>query len=120
MHNDSYAYHISSHCPFHYCLSHSSHLNLSTPNSQCQFNRSGLLCGYYQQGLSTVFGSSYCHHCSGSYVQCFLTIAIAAVAGLMLIFLMYILNLTAVVGTINAFIFYVNIMSINAPILFQN
>ena len=45
-HNNSYTYHISLHCPFHYCLPHSSHLNFSTPNSQCQFNRSGLLCGH--------------------------------------------------------------------------
>ena len=54
------SYHISLHCPFHYCLPHSSHHNFSTPNSQCQFNRSGLLCGHCQQGLSTVFSSAYC------------------------------------------------------------
>ena len=49
-HSNSYTYHISLHCPFHYCLPHSSRLNFSTPNSQCQFNRSGLLCGHCQQG----------------------------------------------------------------------
>ena len=54
-HNNSYTYHISLYCPFHYCLPHSSHLTLSTPNSQCQFDRSGLLCGQCQQGLSVVF-----------------------------------------------------------------
>ena len=47
-HNYSNTYHISLHCPFHYCLPHSSHLNFSTPNSQCQFNRSGVLCGHCQ------------------------------------------------------------------------
>ena len=41
--NNSHSYHVSLHCPFDYCLPHSSHLNLSTPDSQCQFNRSGLL-----------------------------------------------------------------------------
>ena len=114
-HNHSYTYHISSYCPFYYCLPHSSHLNLSTPNSQCQFNRSGLLCGHCQQGLSTVFGSSYCHHCFGSYF--FLAIVIA-VTGVVLIFLLYILNLTIVGGSINAFVFYVNVVSMNVPILF--
>ena len=49
--NNSHSYHVSLHCPFDYCLPHSSHLNLSTPDSQCQFNRSGLLCGQCQQGL---------------------------------------------------------------------
>ena len=34
---------LSLHCPFHYCLPHSSHLKFSTPNSQCQFNRSGIV-----------------------------------------------------------------------------
>ena len=114
--NNSYTYYLSSHCPFYYCLPHLSHLNLSTPNSQCQFNRSGVLCGHCQQGLSTVFGSSYCHHCSGSYF--YLMIIIIAVVGVVLIFVMYILNLTVVDGTINAFVFYVNIVSMNVPILF--
>ena len=47
------SYYISKHCPFHYCLQYPSHLNLSTPDSQChdQFNRSGLLCGQCQHGL---------------------------------------------------------------------
>jgi len=39
---NSYNYHICLHCPFHYCLPYSSNLNFSTPDSQCQFNRSGL------------------------------------------------------------------------------
>ena len=54
--NNSHSYHVSLHCPFDYCLPHSSHLNLSTPEHQCQFHRSGLLCGQCQQGLSAVFG----------------------------------------------------------------
>ena len=62
--HDNSTYHISLHCPFHYCLPHSSHLNFSTPNSQCQFNRSGVLCGHCQQGLSAVFSSSHCQKCS--------------------------------------------------------
>ena len=41
--NDSHRYHVSSQCPFDYCLPYSSFLNLSTPDMQCQFNRSGVL-----------------------------------------------------------------------------
>ena len=58
--NYSHNYTVSQNCPFDYCLPRPSHLHLSYPNSQCQFNRSGLLCGQCQQGLSTVFGSSQC------------------------------------------------------------
>ena len=116
-HNNSYTYYVSLHCPFHYCLPHSSHLNFSTPNSQCQFSRSGLLCGHCQQGLSTVFGSSHCQHCSNVYIS--LTIVIA-IAGIVLVFLMFLLNLTVVDGTTNAFIFYVNMISMNSTIVFPN
>jgi len=62
--SDHEIYHISLHCPFHYCVPHSSYLNLLNPNSQYQFNRCGILCGQCQHGLSTVFGSSHCQHCS--------------------------------------------------------
>ena len=115
--NDSYIYHISVHCPFHYCLPHSSHLNFSTPNSQCQFNRSGLLCGHCQQGLSTVFSSSHCKTCSDYYL--FLIIPIIVI-GFMLVWLLFLLNLTVTDGAVNGFILYANIISINTPILFPN
>ena len=106
---------MSLHCPFHYCLPYSSHHNFSTPNSQCQFSRSGILCGHCQQGLSTVFGSSNCQQCSSIYL--FLIVPIA-IAGLVLVLLLFILNLTVTDGTINAFILYVNIISINTPVFF--
>ena len=89
--NISYRYEVSLHCPFHYCLPYSSHLNFSTPNSQCQFSRSGILCGHCQQGLSTVFGSSNCQQCSNIYL---LLVVPIAIAGLVLVLLLFILNLT--------------------------
>ena len=114
-HNNSYTYHISLHCPFHYCLPHPSNLNFSTPNSQCQFNRSGLLCGHCQQGLSTVFSSLNCQHCSNTYVLLIIPIAMM---GVMVVILLFYLNLTVTDGTINAFILYSNILSINSSIFF--
>ena len=117
IHNNSYTYHISLHCPFHYCLPHSSHLNFSTPNSQCQFNRSGVLCGHCQQDLSTVFGSFHCQHCSS--IKLLLIIPIV-LAGFVLVLLLFVLNLTVTDGTINGFILYVNIISINSPVFFTH
>ena len=113
--NNSHQYHTSSHCPLHYCLPQSSQLNFSTPNSQCQFNRSGLLCGHCQQGLSTVFGYYHCRHCSNVYLLLIIPIA---VAGLVLVLLLFILNLTVTDGDINGFILYVNIISINNHVFF--
>ena len=114
-HNNSYTNHISLHCPFHYCLPHSSHLNLPTPNPQCQFNRYGLLCGHCLQGLSTIFSTPHCQHCSSIYLLLIIPIAIA---GLVLVSLLFVLNLTVTDGTINGFILYVNIISINTPVFF--
>ena len=116
-HNNSYTYQISLHCPFNYCLPHSSHLNLSTPNSQCQFNRSGILCGRCQQGLSVVFSSSYCHHCSNINLLMIMPIVIV---GLALVILLFLLNLTISEGIINPFILYANIISINDKMYFPN
>ena len=113
--NNSHSYHVSLHCPFDYCLPHSSHLNLSTPDSQCQFNRSGLLCGQCQQGLSAVFGSSQCKQCSNVYLLIIIPIGIAGIA---LVLLLFVLNLTVTNGDINAFLLYVNIIAINISIFF--
>ena len=112
-HNNSY--YISLHCPFHYCLPHTSHLNFSTPNSQCQFNRSDLLCGRCQQDLSTVFSSFQCQKCPNSYLLLIIPIA---TAGFVLVTLLFVLNLTVTDGPVNGFILYVNIISINTPVIF--
>jgi len=110
-------YHVSLHCPFHYCKTNTNHLNLSTPDMQCQFNRSGILCGQCQQGLSTIFGSPNCQNCSNVYLLLIIPIAIA---GLVLVLLLFLLNLTVTDGTINAFVLYVNIISIDNTIIFPN
>ena len=103
-------YIICTNCPFDYCLSHSSHLKLSNSDLQCQFGRSGLLCGHCPKGLSTVFGSSDCEKCSNVTL---LVIIPIAVAGILLVLMLFILNLTVTNGAINTFIFYFNIVSIN-------
>jgi len=43
--NGFHTYHVALPCPFDYCLPYSSHLHLSNPDTQCQFDRSGALCG---------------------------------------------------------------------------
>ena len=115
--NSSHIYHISLHCPFRYCLPQSSYLNFSTPNSQCQFNRSGILCGQCKQNLSTVFGSSRCHPCSNIYLLLIIPITIA---GLLLVLTLFFINLTVTDGTINAFIMYTNIISVNDHVFFTD
>ena len=105
-----YSYHITECCPFHYCLPHSSYLNLSTPNSQCQIHRSGLLCGHCQRGLSTVFSSSKCQHCSNIHLVIIIPIGIIGFIFVLMLLNFY-LNLTISNGTTNA-LYYMPISSV--------
>ena len=115
--NGSHRYHVSSQCPFDYCLPYSSYLILSTHNMQCQFNRFGVVCGHCQQGLSAVFGSSRCKKCSN--INLFIIIPIA-IAVIVLVIMLFVLKLTVTNGTINTFIFYVNIVNTNYSNLLPN
>ena len=116
--NNSHTYFISLDCPFDYCLPYSSRLKLlSSSDSQCQHKRSNLLCGQCLDGLSTVFGSSHCQKCSNANL---FIIPPIALSGILLVVLLFILNLTVVDGTINAFILYVNIVSINNTVIFTS
>ena len=115
--NGSYSCEISRLCPFDYCKPSSFYLSFSTPDLQCQFDRTGLLCGQCQQGLSTMFGSHHCQHCSNIYLLLIIPIAIA---GLALVLMLFFLNLTVTDGTINSFILYANIININSTMFFPD
>ena len=115
--NVSYSCYISQSCPYDYCKPYAFYLNLSIPDSQCQFSRTGLLCGQCQHGLSTMFSSHDCQHCSNIYLLLLIPIIIA---GLVLTLILFLLNLTVTDGTINSFIFYMNIVSINYTVFFPN
>lgn len=108
-------YRVCAQCPFDYCLPQASDYKLSDPNSQCQFDRSGLLCGHCLQGLSSIFGSSRCKHCSSVYLLLIIPIALA---GIGIVLVLFTFNLTVTNGNINPFIFYVNIISINSTWFF--
>ena len=60
---------------------------------QCQFNRSGVLCGHCQQGFSAVFGSPRCKQCSNVYLLITMPLAIA---GIVLVIILFALNLTVI------------------------
>ena len=98
-------------CPMDFCLPYSSNVNLLHPDLQCQFNRTGILCSQCQHPLSIVFGSSRCMKCTNLHILIIITIVI--VAGIVLVFLLYLFNLTVTNETINGIIFYANIISIN-------
>ena len=99
-------------CPLDYCnqniLNITSLPNTLIQNEQCQYNRTGVLCGACPTGWSLVLGSSECRKsCSNVWL---LLIALFAVAGLLLILVIHFLNLTVTMGTVCGVIFYANII----------
>ena len=112
-----HTYQLSKNCQFDYCYPHSSKLKLSNPDSQCQFSRSGILCGQCQQHLSTIFGSSDCQNCSNMHLLLLISFA---VSGILLVLIMFVLNLTVSQGTIIPFILYFNILNIHNNLLFPS
>ena len=114
--NNTISYFIS-HCSMDYCLPYSTNVNLVHPDLQCQFNRTGILCSQCPHTLSMVLGSSRCMKCTNVHI---LITIIVIVAGIVLVVLLYVLNLTVTNGTINGIIFYANIVSINDSVFLVN
>ena len=106
---------IYSICPFDYCKNSSTrvaiNLNLTDgSDAQCAFNRSGILCGACSGNLSVSFGTSRCMECPNNWLA---LIILFAMAGLLLVIIILVFNLTVAVGSINGLIFYANILSVN-------
>ena len=108
---------VHDNCPFDYCKPEQLSVQLNNSDKQCAFNHSGILCGACQPGLSLALGTSRCLQCSNKYLM--LLFAFAA-AGLALVFLLTLTNMTVSEGTINGLIFYANIIHINRAIFFPN
>ena len=108
---------IHQHCPFDYCKSAPLQLNLKHPDKQCALEHSGILCGGCNNQLSLVLGSSLCQHCSNKYLALLIPFAIA---GLCLVVILIMFNLTVSVGTINGLIFYANILRVNHTTFFPS
>ena len=102
---------VHSPCPFDYCKLTNTIFSLTDPDPQCALNRTGILCGRCQDGLSLALGSNNCIQCTQfSYLA--LIIPFAA-AGFGLVALLMVLNLTVSIGTINGLIFYASIVKIS-------
>ena len=100
----------SEYCPLDYCNTEDSNVTLSEPDSQCNYNHSGTLCGGCQPGLSLALGSAHCLQCSNKYLALLIP---ATLAGPVLVFSIKLLDLTISQGTLNGLIFYANVIKAN-------
>ena len=102
-------------CPFDYCVSSSVTFSLNESDLQCNYNRSGILCGQCKPGLSLMLGSNKCSQCSNDWLA---LIPVFAISGVLLVVLLIALNLTVSVGSINGLLFYANIVKLNESAFF--
>uniref|UniRef100_A0A1X7V323 Right handed beta helix domain-containing protein n=1 Tax=Amphimedon queenslandica TaxID=400682 RepID=A0A1X7V323_AMPQE len=101
-------------CPYDYCIQSSVNYSLDDPDKQCALNRSGLLCTQCNEGLSLMLGSNKCGECTNDYLSLIIPFSLAGIA---LVILIIVLNITVTVGTINGLLFFANVVKIFQPIL---
>ena len=109
-----------SHCPFDYCVDWEVPLtatDILNQDSQCAHHRIGILCGACHKERSAVIGSSSCHVCSNYWL---FMLAIIAVSGFLLVFVLSTLNMTITEGTLSGILFYCNVISSNLTFYFQD
>ena len=106
----------TSNCPYKYCNREEINVTLEDPDSQCNFNHSGTLCGGCQPGLSLALGTNQCLQCHNTNIALFLPFALA---GVVLVFFIKVLNLTISQGTLNGLVFYANIVKANEYLLYN-
>ena len=97
-------------CPLDYCTNNLLNVTLSDPMTQCDFNRNGIVCGQCQKNFSLALGSLHCIPCDDIHIALIVPFALTGIALVALIFL---LQLTVSVGTLNGLFFYVNIIQAN-------
>ena len=104
-------------CPFDYCTEIEQIVQVDDSDTQCNYNRTGKLCGGCSGTTSLVLGSSWCMQCSDNYLA---LIIVFAFAGIALVVFLFILKLTVAVGTINGLIFYANLVQVNSLIFYRS
>ena len=107
-------------CPFDYCNTSPVKLNLNESDLQCNYNRSGILCGQCIQGLGLMIGSNRCANCTDTKLVSVSIVILAAVAGVVLVVVLMLLNLTVSVGSINGLLFYANLVTLNESVFFSS
>ena len=94
-------------CPFDYCFTHLTGVDLRYPDTQCAMNHAGILCGACKKGFSLALGTNICLSCSGNKNLGLLLFFV--LAGVLLVVFIKILNMTISQGTINGLVFYANV-----------
>ena len=107
-------------CPTGYCKPGITEVNMTEQDSLCQHHRTGVLCGGCENGYSLVLGPDECHNCNSNLWL--LMIIVFAVAGIVLVIVLFCLRLTISNQLLGGIIFYVNMteVSLRTVVLHQH
>ena len=103
-------------CPAEYCKKGVVIVTIDNLDTQCDSNRTGLLCGACAANHSLMLGSSQCQVCLNTYLALLLPFAAAGVA---LVIFLTSLRLTMATGTVNSVILYANILQVKRNLFFS-
>ena len=103
-------------CLYNYCNREEINVTLEDPDSQCNFNHSGTLCGGCQPGLSLALGTNHCLHCPNTHLALLLPFALT---GAVLVCFIKVIDLTISQGTLNGLVFYANVVKANEYLLYN-
>ncbi len=103
-------------CPSDYCTKEPVDVSLKSSHEidrQCAHNRSGVLCGECEQGLSLILATTKCKECSNIYLLLLIPFALA---GIVLVTFILAFNITIATGNVHGLIFYANVLAANKAV----
>ena len=101
---------LHSHCPFDYCVDTQVNISFDDLDAQCNYNHSGILCGSCKDNFSIALGTLHCLPCTNSYLALLLPFILA---GISLVAVLLLLQISVANGTVNGLIFFANIVQAN-------
>ena len=101
-----------------YCSPNPVTFQLNDTDIQCVDKRGQRMCGSCTEKYSLLMGSNKCGICHNDYMV-IAWIALFAVMGVLLVFLLITLNLTVSMGTLNGLLFYANIVKLYEPVFLK-
>ena len=121
--NSSSDYGISyqPHCPYDFCRENSLHIKTGDKlsdfqsSAQCAYHRTGVLCGACESGYSLILGNSECRKCTSKNLS---LLIVFAIAGLLLVIVIIVTDLSVSSGSLNGLIFYANLVQVNSSDFF--
>ena len=99
-------------CPHRFCIRNGTFT--FSDDGICDNNRSGVLCGSCNMNTSLLLGGEICKNCSDNAYLALLVVFV--VAGILVVALVFLTQMTVSSGTINGLIFYVNILNSNQAV----